>query len=346
MLTLPGTKMLPMKYSVSLIAVFSLTASGLAPSQTIKRPPLQPLIPSLDSIPAYMENMDHVFLYEKEGKLQTGIYERHPQRLIPGEPPPAGDPVNIRTQWRIFEGELFATTDFNGNPTIRSDRPGWAHDPSELLADHHLTAHSSLSVTALAFEVNGTRQNLFYWDGQSDTPTFTQVPKGVRIQLWNQDLVYPQKTLLDGSGMDRQGPEISTVSAEGKFSGHHAHRDFSLAEIPEGEQAPKGIFLMKLGVRSSAPGVAPADPIFWVMNWGLPREKRAVVSEWVNRNLVPADQLAAIKATRIINPPDPNAVTCNCQGTICKKTANPKSEGGYQDATSSPGGAPVSPPSK
>ncbi|MBX3742217.1 MAG: hypothetical protein KF712_14585 [Akkermansiaceae bacterium] len=322
-----------MKYSFSFIAALSVSVFGIAHSQTIQRPPLKPLIPSLDSIDAYMDNKDHVFLYEKDGKLQTGIYERHPQPVIPGEPPPAGDPVNIRTQWRIFEGELFATTDFNGNPAVRSDRPGWANDPSTLLTDYKLTPDSSLSATALAFEIDGNRQNLFYWDGQSESPRFVQAPNGVRIQLWNQNLVYPQKTLVDGSGMDRQGPEISTVNTEGKFSGHHAHRDFSLAEIPQGQEAPKGIFLMKLGVRSSAAGVAPADPIFWIMNWGLPREKRAVVSEWVNRNLIPADQLAAIKATRIINPPDPNAVTCNCQGTICKKTANPKSEGGYTDAT-------------
>jgi len=324
--------MLPMKYSVPMIAaVLSVSALGFAGAQTTQRAPLQPLIPSLDSIPAYMDNKDHVFLYEKDGKLQTGIYERHPQPVIPNEPPPPGDPVNIRTQWRIFEGELFATTDFSGNPAIRSDRPGWANDPSKLLEEYKLTPGSCIAVTALAFEIDGHRQNLFYWDGESESPQFVQAPGSMRIQLWNQNLVYPQKAFLDGSGMDRLGPEVTTVNAEGKFSGHHAHRDFSLAEVGEGQQAPKGIFLMKLSVRSSAEGVKPADPIYWIMNWGLPREKRALASEWINRNLVPAEQLAAIKATKIINPPDPNAVTCNCQGTICKKTANPKSEGGYTD---------------
>ncbi|QTN32012.1 hypothetical protein HZ994_06605 [Akkermansiaceae bacterium] len=320
-----------MKLSKCLLTLVPMALCGLLPAQTISRPPLVPLIPSLHDIPGYMDNKDHVFIYERDGKLQTGIYERHAQPLIVGQPIPPGDPVNIRTQWRIFEGELFHTTDFNGNPACRSDRPGWANDPSELLDDYSLTPGSSIGITALAFEIDGKRGNLFYWDGNGDTPKFGQAPQGLLMQLWNQDMVYPQKSLLDGSDEDRQGPELARVEPSGKFKGHHAHRDFSIVEIPVGQKVPEGIFLIKFSVRSSAVGVAPADPIYWILNLGLASEKRVAASEWVHRNLVPAPQKAAIAATKVMNPPDPNATSCNCQGTICKKTGAPKSEGGYTE---------------
>lgn len=335
-----------MKYPIFSLAALLLSACCIIQAQTISRPPLKQLIPSLDSISAYMENKDHVFIYEKNGKLQTGIYERHAQPVIAGEPLPPGDPVNIRTQWRIYEGELFETTDFNSSPAVRTDRPGWANDPSELLSEYLLTPGSSISITALAFEIEGRRGNLFYWDGKTEIPLFMGGSQGARLQIWNQDLVYPQKSFLDGSDVDRQGPELATVEPSGKFAGHHAHRDFSLVEIPLGQKPPQGIFLIKLRVCSSASDVASADPIYLILNSGLATEKRAAASEWVHRNLVPADQQTAILATRIINPPDPNATTCNCQGTICKKTAAPKSKGGYADVSKTSGKIPSQPERK
>lgn len=180
-----------------------------------------------------------------ENKIRTGIYQYD-----------TVNPATVDVGQRVWAGDHFQE---NPLDPFFVDLPCFG-----ATTDSGLVPGSQIGFNILA--------DLLYWDG-SGTVNFGPVPHNEQIQI-----KYGFQSRYAGTGTGVvAGFNFQTIPSDGAF---HRHLSYFLlgedgnaisADI-DGIQATDGIYLLKLEITTTAPGIARSDPI-WLVFRNLPPDQ-------------------------------------------------------------------------
>lgn len=162
---------------------------------------------------------------------------------------------------RVFAGEL---ADVGG--LIFSEEPGL-----------FTTAGTFPANSSLAFTIHGQLRS---WNGSD----FGVIPaERILIELGPDARLTPTTdTLLSGFAFD--------VGPTGGFDEHY---NFTLQDGLGGNSPANGVYLLTLSLSSGADGIAPSEPFYLVLNFGLAELVHDAAVEYAENFIVPAPGAAA-----------------------------------------------------
>lgn len=159
--------------------------------------------------------------------------------------------------------------------------PGFNADPGDL------PAGSDLRFNLLS--------GLSYWGGTGPV-AFTAAPSGETLRM----TLGSGTVMLTSPGGPQPGFRIGGVAADGTV---HSHLNTFLNgsdgnnDPSDGNPPADGVYLFSLELTSTAPDVAPSEPLFVVFNNGLLEDQHDAAIDYVETNLVPEPGGALTAAT-------------------------------------------------
>ena len=191
---------------------------------------------------AVMAGGGDVGVYGDGGKLHTGVYDH--------------DDEEFKSLSEIvFGGDLAAEL-----TSASGDEPGFGNEGTTYLLQPN--AGLSFNVLPLPSAFGGT--NLAYWDG-TGSPAFIEATL-TSLEFASQS-TFDSLTITGAGTTSVTGFEFLTSDSLGEIHGHMDMNVFITGPLLPAE----GVYLVSLGLQSGT--LTDADPIFFVLNYGLTEEQ-------------------------------------------------------------------------